>query len=98
MPHQLIESCTPESKEVTQALAKGAARLFNSKVTVAVTGLTTAGGSETPEKPVGTMFISIISPKGSYEHREMFEGSAEQIVLSTIDKAAQLVTELINKI
>lgn len=47
---------TPESAEVTRKLAEQMSKLFNAKVTVAVTGLTTPGGSETPEKPVGTFF------------------------------------------
>jgi len=93
--HNLIETYTPESAEVTEALAKNSAKLFNSKITVAVTGLTTAGGSETEEKPVGTMFLHIITPVGPIAHREVFSGTPEEIVMQTIDKAAQLITEKI---
>ena len=96
VPHQLIETCTPESKEVTQLLAKNGARLFNSKVTVAVTGLTTPGGSEGPDKPVGTMFIGIKTPAQEYLHKEVFSGEPEEIVLKTIDKAAALIIELVD--
>ena len=96
VPHQLIETCTPESREVTQLLAKNGSRLFNSKVTVAVTGLTTSGGSEGPDKPVGTMFIGIKTPAQEYLHKEVFSGEPEEIVLKTIDKAAALIIELVD--
>ena len=95
IPHKLIDSYTPESAEVTEALAKNCAQFFNSKITVAVTGLTTPGGSETEEKPVGTMFLHIITPLGAIAHREVFSGNPEQIVLQTIDRAAELITKKI---
>ena len=95
VPHELIEAFTPESAEVTAALAENAQALFNSGITVAVTGLTTPGGSETPEKPVGTMFIHIIHPTGFVSHREIFSGDQEAIVLQAIERAAELITQAI---
>lgn len=93
VPHKLIEEHTPESAEVTAALSRQAARFFNSRITVAVTGLTAPGGSETPEKPVGTMFLNILTPTGTIEDRSVFEGSAEAIILQSVDRAAQLILE-----
>ena len=93
VPHSTIEKYTPESAEVTQILAQQAAKIFNSKITVAVTGLTTAGGSETKEKPVGTIFIHIITPEKKIKHRQVFKGSSEEIVLQTIDKIAALIID-----
>jgi len=94
VPHALIEKHTPESAQVTQKLAEQAAKIFNSKITVAITGLTTSGGSETKEKPVGTIFICIITPKETKNHRQVFKGSAEEIVLQAIDEAAHLIVDL----
>ena len=97
VPHSTIEKCTPESAEVTQILAQQAAKMFNSKITVAITGLTTSGGSETKEKPVGTIFFHIITPNEKIKHREVFKGSPEEIVLQAIDKTASLIIDsLIN--
>jgi nicotinamide-nucleotide amidase len=95
VPHSLIEQYTPESAEVTQALAERTALMFHSDITVALTGLTTEGGSETPEKPVGTIFLHILTPLGAIKHREVFTGTAEQIVSKAADKAAMLVIEKI---
>lgn len=55
----LIDEFTAESMPVTDALAKNAHRLFDANLIVACTGLLTKGGSETPDKPVGTFFYSI---------------------------------------
>lgn len=91
VPHAVIEKHTPESAEVTQILAQQASKIFNSKITVAITGLTGPGGSETEEKPVGTIFFYIITPAEKISHREVFEGTPEEIVLKTVDKTAGLI-------
>lgn len=96
VPHYLIKEFTPESIEVTQVLAQQTAQFFNSKITVAITGLTTAGGSESREKPVGTIFLYIITPKGNISHKEVFSGNAEEIVLKAADRAAALVQQKIS--
>ncbi|HEX8016855.1 MAG TPA: CinA family protein [Flavobacterium sp.] len=93
VPHSVIEKHTPESAEVTQILAQQASKIFNSKITVAITGLTNPGGSETVEKPVGTIFIYIITPDKKINHREVFNGSPEEIILQAIDKTAELIIE-----
>lgn len=93
VPHALIEKYTPESAEVTQAMAERALPFFKTDVIVAVTGLIAPGGSETQEKPVGTMFIHIILPGKSLSDRTVFSGSPEEIVLQTIDKSAFLISE-----
>lgn len=92
VPHELIEKHTPESAEVTESLAQNALSIFKSEIIVAVTGLTAPGGSETPEKPVGTMFLHIILPGRPLSHREVFTGAPEDIVLQAIDRAAALIT------
>lgn len=61
IPQNLITQFTAESAEVTQAMAKYGARLFNqANFVVACTGLLKPGGSATTEKPEGTFYISIL--------------------------------------
>ena len=95
VPHSSIEKYTPESAEVTQLLAQQAAKIFNSKITVAITGLTSPGGSETEEKPVGTIFFHIITPTKKISHHEVFQGTPEEIVLKAVDKTANLIIDSI---
>lgn len=96
VPHHIIEAYTPESAEVTQLLAQQVSKIFNSKIAVAITGLTAPGGSENEEKPLGTMFVHIITPTKNFSHREVFEGVPEAIVLQAIDKTAQLILKSLN--
>ena len=95
VPHDLIETFTPESQEVTDELAKRLEQLIPSDIQLAVTGLTTSGGSETEEKPVGTIFISVQLKNRLISKRFVFKGSCEEIIQQTVDAAAQLlITEL----
>lgn len=89
----LIQQFTPESEEVTRELAFRLRDLISSDVQVAVTGLTTPGGSETPQKPVGTMFIHILIKERSIAIRNVFEGTPEQIVLLAADLAAKTIIQ-----
>lgn len=97
VPKKLIAQHTPESAPVTQSLAEHAAKLLKSDITVAVTGLVAPGGSETPEKPVGTMFIHILFPEGFIAHAEVFSGGAEDIILQAVDRTAELITAELKK-
>lgn len=94
---ETLEKYTPESAEVTRALAEGLRKYFACDIAVAITGLTTPGGSETPGKPVGTMFIHILLPDNRYcLHREVFGGPAEEVIKQTVDKTGMLLTELLS--
>lgn len=88
-----IEKYTPESEEVTTELAEKFRNFVEADIHVAITGLTTPGGSETPEKPVGTMFVQILFKADSIPARKVFKGAPEQIVLQTIDLVAQLILQ-----
>ncbi|MES2268406.1 MAG: CinA family protein [Bacteroidota bacterium] len=93
VPHQLIKSYTPESKEVTDELAKRLGTVIKSDIQVGVTGLTGPGGSETTEKPVGTMFISAMIKGRLVSLRKVFTGSCEDIIHEAVRAAAQLLID-----
>ncbi|WP_374951321.1 CinA family protein [Mucilaginibacter sp.] len=91
VPNELIEKHTPESREVTEELARRLGELIASDIQVAVTGLTGPGGSETPDKPVGTMFISAMIKGRLVNFRQVFSGSCEDVIHETVRAAAQLL-------
>lgn len=70
-----IKKCTCESKEVTQAMAVNLSKIIKADVYAAITGLASPGGSETKEKPVGTVFICLKIGKHIYHYRHRFYGS-----------------------
>lgn len=92
VPQELIDEFTPESMEVTRAMAYGLLELIPSDIQVAVTGLTTPGGSETPQKPVGTMFVFALIKKKETSLRKVFTGTCKEIIHQTVEAAAELLT------
>jgi len=92
VPKALIERYTPESAEVTAAIAIGLSKLIAADIHIGITGLTAPGGSETASKPVGTMFIHAIR-FGNYffSDRVVFTGPAKEIVSKTVYHTAKLL-------
>jgi nicotinamide-nucleotide amidase len=97
VPHELIEQYTPESQEVTDELARRLPVLISADITVGVTGLTTPGGSETPEKPVGTMFVSALIRDRLVSRRWVFNGTCEEVIHQTIEATAQMFIDELEK-
>ena len=93
VPKKMIERFTPESAEVTKELAERLQSFMPADIHIAITGLTTPGGSETAEKPVGTIFIHAFLKGKSVAARETFSGSPEQVVLKSIDRVALLILD-----
>lgn len=93
VPAEVIDKYSAESPEVTQLLAEGLKSLIPADIIVAVTGLASPGGSETEEKPVGTMFVHAIIKDKAWKTSLFFEGSPDEIVAQTIDGIAALLLE-----
>lgn len=91
----LIDEFTPESMQVTEALAKNAPKLFNADLIVACTGLLTSGGSETPEKPVGTFFYSIYYQNKCHNYRSLCHGHPKKKLRSINSRIAKSIIEVI---
>lgn len=93
IPWGTIEKYSAESAEVTKLMAQNFSRYISSDICVALTGLTTPGGSENEAKPVGTIFIHIVfSDKEIARHFE-FKGNQETIINQAIDAVAELILE-----
>ena len=97
VPRDIIKNFTAESEEVTEELARRLPQLISADIHIAITGLTTPGGSETPEKPVGTMFIHMIFQNTSFKERKLFRGDAEKIVLQTVETVAEMILRALGK-
>jgi nicotinamide-nucleotide amidase len=93
VPQELIDEYTPESMEVTREMAYRLKEMIDADIQVTVTGLTTPGGSETPEKPVGTMFVFALVRGGEASFRKVFSGSCEEVIHQTIEATAELLIQ-----
>ncbi len=97
IPNEIIEKYTPESAIVTREMASRLALKIKADVYVAVTGLTTSGGSETEEKPVGTIFTCIIIRDQMHEDRTVFKGSQQEVVRAAVAHVATLIIQYLRE-
>ncbi len=98
IPPGIIKKYTPESAEVTEQLSRRLKKLIKADIYVGITGLTTSGGSETPEKPVGTMFIHMIWEDKSIGVREVYRGKPEEIITQAVDRVARMTLDLVREV
>ena len=82
---ETLEMYTAESQQVTNEMVMGLKKLLDAEVSIAVTGLAGGGGSETDEKPVGTVFVSFLYDGKAEEFREVFDGNTQSIRKKTVD-------------
>lgn len=95
VPQTLIDQYSPESEEVTKSLAKCFKQFMPADIVIAITGLTTPGGSESAEKPVGTIFAQGLFHDKSFGFRKVFSGDAEEVVLAAINAIAESILEVL---
>jgi nicotinamide-nucleotide amidase len=79
IPEQVILKHTCESQKVTDLLAKNLSNVIKADIYAALTGLASAGGTENKDKPVGTIFFSVIYKNKRYSERKRFRGSPSEI-------------------
>lgn len=99
VPPALIKQYTPESMEVTAAIASGLSKLIAADIHIGITGLPSPGGSETAEKPVGTMFIyGLHDGKTIFSDRIVFSGNPEEVVLQSVKHTALLINSYLSNL
>ncbi|ADY51140.1 CinA domain protein [Pseudopedobacter saltans DSM 12145] len=93
---ELIERYSPESAEVTAQMVKGLERFFKADISVAITGLSQAGGSESISKPVGTVFYNILYRDKLNPYRKLYKGDAKEIIAQAVEDVFCSVYEIIH--
>ncbi|OQW50384.1 MAG: hypothetical protein A4S09_00905 [Proteobacteria bacterium SG_bin7] len=80
------------SQEVALQMAKGVKQKLESTWSVGITGIAgPTGGSK--DKPIGTVCIAVIGPGFEYSEINLFTGSREAVIESTVKRTMQLVLE-----
>jgi nicotinamide-nucleotide amidase len=91
-----LTTYSPESQQTTNEMALGLHQHLPADVCVAVTGLCGPGASSTPDKPVGTTFVTVLLDGHAHEYREQFTGDAnslrQQAATFIYEKLADLLT------
>lgn len=90
VPASLLARHGAVSEEVAEAMAEGARRRFGGTVGIGTTGIAGPGGG-TPEKPVGTVCIGIVTPDVRRSIRFRFRGDRETVRRKTVERALRLL-------
>ncbi len=94
---QTLKLYTAESQQVTNEMVMGLHKLLKAEVCIAVTGLGGAGASESKEKPVGTIFFSILFKNRVEEFREEITGNSSNIRKKAADVIFQKLEDTIDR-
>ncbi len=78
VPESLITAHGAVSAEVAEKMAEGVRRASNTTLGLGITGIAGPGGAS-EEKPVGTVFIALASPKGTVSKKYQFSGDRNQV-------------------
>lgn len=93
---QLIEKYSAESPQASRAIVEGLMPLFPADILVGLTGLVRPGGSETPQKPVGSVFIVVVFQEQWYTRNICVKGPPETIVEHTVVEVCKLLLSLLS--
>lgn len=86
----VIEAEGAVSEPVVRAMAEGACRRFRTQCAVATSGIAGPSGG-TDDKPVGTVWTAVVTPRGTFSELNHLAGPRSEI----IDKATLLVLRLL---
>ena len=96
---ETIELYSAESQQTTNEMALGLhQRLPEADVCVAITGLCGPGPSATPDKPVGTVFVTVLLDKHAHEYRVQLKGDANGMRQQAASFVYQQLTELLTRL
>lgn len=92
-----IRRYTCESTEITVQMAENLSKLLEAHVYAAITGLASADGSETKDKPVGSVFFAIRYKEKTHEFRKVFRGTPLEIKTKAAIELYRLILKLVKK-
>ena len=92
-----IRRYTCESHEVTHQMARNLSELMEADVYAAITGLASADGSETKDKPVGTVFYAIRYKRKTYDFKKLFRGTPLEIKTKAALELYKLILKLLKE-
>ncbi len=89
---EILQNFGAVSKECVLEMLKGIAKMAHADYAIAISGIAgPTGGTE--YKPVGTIYIGLLSPAGSLVHHCFFEGDREAVQNASVDYAINLLAK-----
>lgn len=91
VPSTILETQGAVSEPVAWAMARGAARIFETDLAISVTGL--AGPDGDGEHPVGTVFLGLYAQGETVVEHHLFTGDREEIQNQAAQQAIRIALE-----
>ena len=80
------------SPETVLEMAQGARKALGAHIAVSVSGIAGPGGA-TPEKPVGTTWIGLVTPEGKWTRHFIWEGDRAENKAKSAEAALQMILD-----
>ncbi len=94
---EIIRKFGAVSEECANEMAKNIKRLTNSDIAISTTGIAGPDGG-TEDKPVGTVYSTIIVKEELHSYKFQFSGERNQIRLKTVNEILNKLSDIIEKI
>ncbi len=94
VPEALLENQGAVSEPVAWAMARGAARIFETELALSITGL--AGPDGDGEHPVGTVYLGLYAQGETVVEHHLFTGSREDIQTQAAQRALEMALEYLD--
>lgn len=96
VPAEILANPGAVSEECARAMVEGVCGLLGATHAVSTTGIAGPSGG-TARKPVGLVYIGILTPKGTRVERHVFSGDRAAIITAASDRALELLLESIHE-
>lgn len=94
VPPEVLQTHGAVSEIAVRAMARGVQRLLHAHVALAISGIAGPTGG-TPTKPVGTTWIGLATPQGTWARRFLFSGTREEIKHQAAQHALSWLVEVL---
>lgn len=95
VPIELLEQKGAVSQQVALSMALGVKKLLKSEVGAAITGIAGPDGGST-FKPVGLVYIAVVTPVESLVNEYFFPGNRAEIKIQAAETAIKLLIEVLS--
>ncbi len=92
VPGAVIRAKGAVSDEVARSMAEGVRKAAGVDIGLAITGIAGPGGG-TDEKPVGTVYIALAVPDGTFVRKFSFQGDRAEVKLQTSEEALLFILD-----
>lgn len=96
VPEEIIEEHSVVSAQVAEKMAENARKMFQTDYALATTGNAGPTKGDSPAE-VGTVFIGLATPKGTFSKKFFLGNNRDQVVSSAVNKAFEMILKEITK-